>query len=249
MRGSRRAVIAMVWLLGTGAATAITIEGVRVVGSNVINGESEISPRQANAALSGRTTTTTTTAAAPTTVAATTTTVTTESPTTTVITEAPTTIAETVPATTRTTARANQTTTTRKKAVATTAKATSTTAKGTPPTPAPTSPVTPTPTVTTIVTPPKSTTIPTPPTSPAPTTTLPSQCIQQTRQVDPAGYVTACFTAKKVSVLGYVAFNGWTPQQTSSGASATVKFTKGARVISVTAFWSGGPQWHVTDTG
>ncbi|MDQ1423491.1 MAG: hypothetical protein QOD72_989, partial [Acidimicrobiaceae bacterium] len=54
MRGTRRAVIALVWLLGTGAATAITIEGVRVVGSKVINGESAISPRQANAALNGR---------------------------------------------------------------------------------------------------------------------------------------------------------------------------------------------------
>ena len=110
MRGSRRAVIAMVWLLGTGAATAITIEGVRVVGSNVINGESAINPRQANAALSGRTTT----SAAPVTTLAVTTTVTTEAPTTTV-TEATTTDAPTTAATTPpTTAKSGPTTTKRR---------------------------------------------------------------------------------------------------------------------------------------
>lgn len=236
MRGGRRAVIAMVWLLGTGAATAITIEGVRVVGSNVINGESAISPRQANAALSGRTTTT---PEPPVTTVAATTTLTTAAPTTTT-TEAPTTVPETVAVTTATTKKAGPTTTKKKPVTTSTTKKPIVT----------TVPVTPAPTVTTPAPSPTTatpTTQPPPPTTP-PTTAPSSQCIQQTR-VTEGGFVSACFTAQKVSILSFVAYNGWRPEQQSSGQVAIVRFIKSSRVITVVASWSGGPQWSVSDTG
>jgi hypothetical protein len=229
----------MVWLLGTGAATAITIEGVRVVGSNVINGESAISPRQANAALSGRTTTT---PAPPATTIAVTTTVTTPAPTTT--TEAPTTVPETA-AVTPTTVRSGPTTTKKKPVTTTTTKkAVVTTVSNTPAPPSVTTAV-PVPTTATPPTQPP----PPPTTQPPPTTAPSSQCIQQTR-VTEGGFVSACFTAQKVSILGFVAYNGWRPeQQQGSGQVAIVRFIKGSRVITVVASWSGGPQWSVSDTG
>jgi hypothetical protein len=227
MRGTRRAVIALVWLLGTGAATAITIEGVRVVGSNVISGESAINPRQANAALSGRTTTT----SEATSTVAVTTTVTTEAPTTT--TEAPTTVAVTEAVTTPTTARPGPTTT-RKKTPATSPS----TAKP---------PATPPPTVTTPPTSPPTTPLPTTVKVSTTTTTSP-QCIQQTRQTK-GGIVTACFTAQKVTVLGAAPFDGWTVEQSAFGSTAVVKFLKGHDTITVLAYWSGGPQWQITESG
>jgi hypothetical protein len=61
--------------------------------------------------------------------------------------------------------------------------------------------------------------------------------------------VSACFTAQKVTIIGFVAYNGWRPEQQSSGTVAIVRFIKGSRVITVIASWSGGPQWSVSDTG
>jgi hypothetical protein len=72
--------------------------------------------------------------------------------------------------------------------------------------------------------------------------------MQQTKITD-GGIVTACFSAQKVTVLGYAAGSGWIPQQLPGTATvAVVRFTKGSRVITVIASWSGGPQWQVTDT-
>lgn len=244
MRGSRRAVIALVWLLGTGAATTITIEGVHVVGTNVINGENAISPRQIQAALNQRATTTT---SAPPTTAAPTTTTTTTVPETTTAPPEPTTEAE--PSTTP--GKAATTTTTTRRRTTTTTKATVSPPSGsvTPPatTSAPTSPPTASPT--NPPTNPPTTSPPTnPPTTPAPTTTAPPPCIYGTKLTDGGG-VYACFTPQKVSVQQFWANSGWQPDQTAFGTRPVVTFTKGSRVITVTAYWSGGPQWSVSDTG
>jgi hypothetical protein len=72
--------------------------------------------------------------------------------------------------------------------------------------------------------------------------------MQQTKVTD-GGIVTACFTAQKVTVLGYAAKNGWTGQQLPGTATvAVVRFTSGGRTITVIASWNGGPKWQVTDT-
>jgi hypothetical protein len=218
MRGSRRAVIAMVWLAGTTAATVITIEGVRVVGRTVINSESAINPRQASAALSARTSVSTTT----TTTVAETTTVTSEATTT----EAPTTAAETeAPPTTRPARRQSTTTAPAKKSPDATPETAATT-EAPPPAP-PTNPPA------------------APPTTPAPpATTARPACIDRT-QFTRAGVVQACFSAQKIVVLGIAPADGWQARQLQSGKVAVVQFRKGQDTVTVTAFWNGGPAWAV----
>jgi hypothetical protein len=50
-------------------------------------------------------------------------------------------------------------------------------------------------------------------------------------------------------VLAAVPQNGWRLEQTASGQIAVVRFKKDSRTVTVTAYWSGGPTWQVSDSG